>query len=97
MGEVAAQQAVREEVKDWAEALVPRTTLELQQADVVMTTLASLAASATQGTAAYLTAHARFEAASAWYTRCYIEWQQARQMAADRAKPTPAPAPNPVA
>lgn len=88
--------AQREELKDWSEALVPRTTLELQAADTVMTALATAAANATAGTAAYLTAHARFAAASAWYTRCYIEWQQARQVASDRTKVVAAPAPSPV-
>lgn len=84
----------KEELKDWSESAVPRASLELQRADLDVATFAARVAAATVGTAARLTEQARLDAASAWYTRCYINWQEAKLTLSDRVKV--APAPNPV-
>lgn len=84
----------KEEAKDWAESAVPRAALELQRADADLVNYAGLTAASSVGTPARMTYQAKLDAASAWYTRCYVNWQEAKLTLSDRVKV--APAPNPV-
>lgn len=74
----------KEEAKDWAESAVPRAALELQRADADLVNFAGLTAASSVGTPARMTYQAKLNAASAWYSRCYITWQEVKLMLAER-------------
>lgn len=78
---------------DWSQLLAQRVQGELQRAYVELETAAEALAGTTLNTKANHVQRARYDAASAWLTECYVNWKRAQVLAQDRTPPTPNPVP----
>lgn len=70
---------------DWSDAALTRAQSEADAALLVVQLLAQKLAPVPENTSLRLITQSEFDAASAWYTRCYVNLQEARATKAERA------------
>lgn len=79
---------------DWSDAEVARAQAELDNAYLTVQLVSQKLAGVPVDTALRLVSQSEYDAASAWYVRCYVNMREARATQAQRAlSATPAPAP----